>query len=187
MEFKLLHDKHFGEKKTKKAFSEITDFLLEKYAENKKPVKVLDDGAGQGRFLAELKQQLTDKKIPIKTTAVSLSDKIYEKNRKYIDHFIFKDAKDLELTQKYDLITSYFGSIHYSLPAIRDQIIKKYAFALNKNGIAILRFTEYLKEPTAKNLDWIKMLEKVGFSVTAKISQPDSSSREWLLLIERLR
>lgn len=187
LDFKVLSGIRASVKRNVKMPENMLDYLIEKYKKTKRTLHILDDGAGEGYFLKELKEELNNKKIPCTTTAVCLSDKISDWNNKHITVKIIGDAKDLELTNKYDLITSYYGSIHYSIPAIRDEIIKKYAFSLNKNGIAILRFTEVKKEPGAKSLGWLKLLEKVGFSVTTKIASSGKDWNVWLVLIERLR
>lgn len=173
-------------KKTKKPVN-ISDFLVEKYKQTKQPLQILDDGAGQGNFLAEIKKMMQEKGIPTKTTAVSLSDKIATKNKTYIDRNVVGDAINLNLNIKYDLITSYFGSISYSIPTLRNDIMKKYIFSLNKNGIALFRFSEIKNEPGAKSLKWTKLLEKVGFSVTEFVESPIDNKTNRILLIQRLK
>ena len=165
----------------------LIDALVKKYQKTKKKLQILDDGAGKGNFLGGLKIEMKSRKVPIETTAVCISNNLSEINKKLIDKVIVGDAKNLNLNKKYDLITSYFGSVHYSIPEIRDEIIKKYAFSLNKNGMALLRFGHFKKEPGARDINWIKLLEKVGFSVTIKEDLADSSQITYAVLIERLR
>jgi len=186
-EFKYMIDRRFFEDKNQKYYTGLIDMLVGKYKQTQKTIEILDDGTGQGNFLADIKQILTKKKIPVNTTAISLSDKINAKNRKYIDRFIFKDAKDIVLTKKYDLITSYYGAINYSIPAIRNELIKKYVFSLNKNGIGLFLFTEHKRDADTKNLNFLKLLEKVGFSTTIYKHEPNTSTANYILLIERLR
>lgn len=165
----------------------LLECLFKKYKENKKTLQVLDDGAGKGNFLAELKKMLINLKIPCNTTAVSFSDRISEKNKPIIDNVILGDALNLDINKKYDLITSFYGSIHYSMPELRDEIMKKYIFSLNKKGIAIFRFSEFKKEPGAKSLEWMRLLEKVGFSVTEIIENPKENITNHIMLIQRLK
>ncbi|MFA5745860.1 MAG: hypothetical protein WCX73_00810 [Candidatus Pacearchaeota archaeon] len=187
LDFRMLSAERNSATINKKIPENILDYLIEEYKKTKKTLHILDDGAGQGYFLKELKEALTKNKVPVNTTAVCLSDKIPELNNRFINEIIIRDAKDLELNQKYDLITSYYGSIHYSIPKIRDEIMKKYIFSLNKNGVAVFRFTENREEPGAKSITWIKLLEKVGFSVTTKIENSSKKWTVWLVLIQRLR
>lgn len=182
LDFKILALK----KKTGKQ-TNISDFLIEKYKQKKQPLQILDDGAGQGNFLAEIKKMLLERGIPANTTAVSLSDKISVNNKPFIDKTIVGDAINLNLNIKYDLITSYFGSINYSIPTLRNDIMKKYIFSLNKNGIALFRFTELKNEPGAKSLNWTKLLEKVGFSVTEFVESPIDNKTNRIMLIQRIK
>ncbi|MFA5745861.1 MAG: hypothetical protein WCX73_00805 [Candidatus Pacearchaeota archaeon] len=167
-------------------YTNLLDFLKDKYTQTRKPLEILDDGAGHGNFLAELKELLNNNKIPSKTAAVSLSDKLSPANSKKIDRKIIGDVTDLKLNKKYDLITSYFGSLNYLPLEIRNEIIKKYVLSLNKNGIAVFRFTEYNDGKYKQTLKFLSILKKVGFSVTIH-TEENIDSMNFILLIERLK
>lgn len=163
----------------------IESYLIKKHQKTKQKIQVLDDGAGVGNFLGELHDKMKANGVPMESTAVCLEDNLSLTNKKKINNLVVGDASRFVIDKKYDLITSYFGSIHYLVPEVRDQVMRKYIFSLNKNGIALFRFSEFKNEPGANNLNWIKLLKKVGFSVNVKLDAKDTNTKTYIMLIKR--
>jgi SAM-dependent methyltransferase len=113
----------------------------------KKEINVLDDGAGKGYFLSELKEKwnsLKEKKLvsaDLKTTAVSLTKTFDVKN---IDFKKIGDVLNFIPKRKYDLIISVYGGFHYTQAILKKEVLLKYLYSLNKGGVAIFSFNPIL-------------------------------------------
>ncbi|MDD4983341.1 MAG: class I SAM-dependent methyltransferase [Candidatus ainarchaeum sp.] len=115
--------------------------FLVRMAQGKKKLKVLDEGAGFGLFLLDLKEMLEKEGIDTDTTAVvlkkhSLLD-TYHKDGK-VDHVYVGRSEFFLPDRNYDVIFSLYGGIHYTLSEFKKQILVKYASALNRGGVALI-------------------------------------------------
>lgn len=135
----------------------------------KKEINVLDDGAGKGYFLADLKEKwnsLKERKLvsaDLKTTAVSLTRSVVAKN---IDLKKIGNVLNFIPERKYDLILSVYGGFHYTQTPLKKEVLLKYLYSLNKGGIAIFSFNTFLLKTSMgqeQRVQVINGLEKRGF------------------------
>lgn len=135
----------------------------------KKEINVLDDGAGKGFFLSELKEKwnyLKEKKLvsaELKTTAVSLTKTISKKN---IDFKHTGNVIDFIPERKYDMILSVYGGFHYTQRPLQREVLLKYLYSLNKGGLGIFSFKTHLLKTNMgqeHRRQVIEGLEKRGF------------------------
>lgn len=122
---------------------ELIDELVAKSKNKRRSLKILDDGAGLGYFLEEIKRKLREKGIACKTTAVSLSEIGGLSSRKRLGQIneVHKGFSEWFLPkEKQDVIFSVFGGFDYSLRALQRNILLKYAHSLNKGGIICIGF-----------------------------------------------
>jgi len=155
----------------------IVDYLAT--IKRNRPLRILDDGAGKGHFLDDLKHLLLNRGINCETTAISLYMsnwlKIYTEDAR-IDKTIIDPAEYYAPEKSLDAIFSFFGSIEYSHDLIRKNHLLKYLYSLDHNGILLVGFLrskilpggKQTKEQYAKNLmvvedQIIERLEKMGF------------------------
>ncbi len=129
-------------------------------------LRVLDDGAGDGRFLEELKQKMLSKNIPTNTVALSLTKNpklLEQKRQKTVDEVFVGLAEKWVPEKPFDLIVSFFGSINYAIPGLQKDHLLKFAHSLKKGGVMIARLD--LPEPIQrKAIAGIeKSFEKRGF------------------------
>ena len=115
--------------------------FLVRMGKGKKKLKVLDEGAGFGQFLLDLKEILTKEGIDTDTTAVvlkkhSLLD-TYHKDGK-VDHVHVGRSEFFLPDKGYDVIFSLYGGIHYTISEFRKQTLVKYASSLNRGGVALI-------------------------------------------------
>jgi len=142
----------------------LIDFLTKK-AGSKKQLSVLDDGAGLGVFLRDIKTKLREQKIDVKTDAVVLqrSPHLVEMDN------IYEGPSEFFLTnKKYDAIFSYYGSMHYTERwAIKNQLIK-FTNLLNRGGVALIG-VDFIGLRIPPLLDQMKrQFAKQGFELTYK-------------------
>lgn len=128
---------------------DYTNIYLTKEAESMyhrlhRPIRIMDDGAGNGFFLHGFKDILSQNKIPCTTTAISLHDEdtlhqsTFDGNT--IDHVHIGPAERYTPTESQDIIISTAGSISYTHPRLRKNQLLKYAESLSKEGILIVGF-----------------------------------------------
>ena len=141
--------------------SDLFDFLKKRYQHTKEPVSVLDLGAGEGNFLADLKKILLGNKIPNKLESLSLVDNISAKNQILIDQKHLISAVDQKLTKKYDLIIDVYSAINYELDSVKKNLILKYAYSLKKGGTLLI--AGIYKSPESKR-NILAHLRKQGFN-----------------------
>jgi len=144
-------------------------FSIIKYAKKykKRKIKILDDGAGRGYFLGDLKEMiniynnLKSKNLKLETTAITLDkSKIKEKN---IDHIYKTYSHNYTPSEKYDFIFSVFGGFTYTIDDIKKETMLKYIYSLNKGGIAVFSISHV---PQKRKLNEIlRTIEKRGFQV----------------------
>ncbi len=109
----------------------------------KKRLSIIDDGAGVGNFLAEIKSQLLNKGIISKTTALTLTPNENLEKRKIngvIDNVVVGPAEYYVPKKPVDAIFSLFGSITYTDPSVRKEHVLKFAHSLKKGGIMMVGF-----------------------------------------------
>lgn len=134
------------------------------YRHKKKKISVLDDGAGKGYFLAQLKEKWNalkkegKVKASLETTAVTLSSKTIA--LKNIDEIKKGNVANFLPTKKYDLIISVYGGFEYTIPEIQKEVLLKYCYSLNKGGVGVfgIEFTLLPKITSIQNA-----FEKRGF------------------------
>lgn len=141
--------------------TDLVDILKKRYQKTKEPVFVLDLGAGQGNFLAELKKILLTNKIPSKLESLSLIDNISPENKTLVDKKYLVSAIDQKLTKKYDLIVDVYSAINYEFNSVKKNLILKYAYSLKKGGTLLIAGV-YKSPESKKNI--LAHLKKQGFN-----------------------
>jgi len=155
-----------------------------------KPITILEDGPGKGRFLIELRKKLIGLKIPLRITAVTphhLKRLRGLKRRGVLDELVESYNEDHLPKEQADVVVSLLGSINYSVPQLRKSLLLKQATTLRKGGLMMVGFafsdssdsirhglsespSENRRMPLAKEMEGIeKALAKRGF--TAKFCQ----------------
>ena len=120
---------------------EIVDLLCDiARLRNGRQIRILDDGAGDGNFLHEIKIKLAKKGISAKTTACTLNvnEKLKSKN---VDIVYDGYSEMLVPEEKQDLIISVMGTLWYTLNEINKEIILKHTYSLAKGGYLLLMTT----------------------------------------------
>lgn len=120
-----------------------------------RPLAIVEDGAGQGYFLATLKELLAINGIPCKTTALAVKENESLKELRTvgkIDRIVTGPAELYFPKSPVDWIVSYNGSITYSMNSIQKAHLLKFASALNRGGIMAIIFDAGVK----KNLHGLK-------------------------------
>ena len=107
----------------------------------RKNIEVLEDGAGSGIFLTELKRLLSYSDIKIKSTALNLENnkniEIARKNR-LINEVEIGNATKFIPKKEIDLFVSLYGSIYYMFdPAAKDHFLK-FAHSLKPGGLMLV-------------------------------------------------
>lgn len=179
-------------------------------AKKRKPIKVLDDGAGNGRFLSELKSELKRQGIECETTAATLfanKELMKKVERKEVNRVKISSVVEHVPDRKYDLITSRYGGIFYqdfkTPNSRRNELLKalllRSAYSLEKNGVALIMFnnkpirktgsalilhlTESPRKPNVEEGHWqgiVRSMEKRGFRIK-------SDKRRSKVMITRFR
>lgn len=180
----------------KKEIISTLSYLERKY--KKSEINVLDDGAGKGYFLAELKEKwnsLKERKLvsaDLKTTAVSLTRSLVAKN---IDFKKIGNVLNFIPERKYDLILSVYGGFHYTQKALQREVLLKYLYSLNKGGLAILSFDTFLLKTSmgkAHREQVIEGLKKRGFRadisyIPLELKQINKNLPDVYLFVERVK
>lgn len=120
----------------------MLDTIVE-IAPRNRALRILDDGAGEGNFLAGIKKRLRGKGVKVETTALSLgkNKKLAEKEaRGEINHVIEKPAEFFLPEGQFDVITSVAGSIEYAGMKTQADHLLKVCHSLRKGGIALIGF-----------------------------------------------
>jgi|GEM_PF-1905167 len=142
-------------------------YILREYANknNKKIIKVLDDGAGRGVFLTSLKEMWAtfvknDPTSPkLKTTAIVLDENDLHKAK--MDNVFVGDVCDYIPKEKFDFIFSVFGGFAHSTPQLQREILLKHLYSLEKGGYGFFGFfSEHKKEYTDI---FTRKLNQMGF------------------------
>ncbi|MBS3061162.1 MAG: hypothetical protein J4215_01105 [Candidatus Diapherotrites archaeon] len=114
-----------------------------KIASLHRPFRVLEDGPGEGFALSDLKKALT--KQGIKSHVIGLAahhlDSLRElKREREIDDVISSKAEFFLPKERVDAVISVFGSTSYTLRALRKNVILKFVYSLNRNGLLLMGF-----------------------------------------------
>ncbi len=116
--------------------------LLERMAKGKKrPLRILDDGAGKGVFLVQIKQMLKRSGVSTETIAITLDaekELVRAKQRGEVDEIAEGLAHKSLPSKPVDAIFSYFGSFFYGPHSLAKENLLKYAYSLAPGGIACL-------------------------------------------------
>ena len=146
-------------------------------APKNRPLRILEDGAGEGNFSKGAKRKLEAREIKVEATALSLgkNEKLAEKEAKgEIDKVIEKPAEFFIPEGKYDAIVSVAGSIEYAGIRTSAEHLLKYCYSLEKRGIALIAFeiqqntslttTRYFPQEISAIKERVKKrLKKAGF------------------------
>ena len=145
---------------------EILQVMVEYSIKNKKKVmKVLDDGAGRGVFLSDLKEmwetfrKMDTKNPKLETTAIVLNKK--DLKRAKIDKVYVGDVSKYVPKEKFDFIFSVFGGFAHSTPHLQREILLKHLYSLEKGGYGFFGFFSEHKKEYADA--FTKKLSKMGF------------------------
>ena len=109
----------------------------------KRGITIVDDGAGRGDFLSQIKRRLEGKGLKARAIALTLHTnkelRALEKN-KVIDKVVEGKAEEYLPAKEADAIFSLYGSISYAMPAIRKDHLLKFATSLGKGGFMCVGF-----------------------------------------------
>ncbi len=134
--------------------------------QNKKVIKVLDDGAGKGNFLGALKKiwkYHTNKnhiKTKLETNAIVLNSKEVNKTNQ-IDNIYSGDISEFNPKQKFDFIFSVYGATTYTITELRTEVFLKHLYSLEKGGYGF--FSTPIEINNDKMNQIILNLKKRGF------------------------
>jgi len=123
--------------------NDIAQVLANIPRERGKPLEILEDGPGTGRFLGELKTVLTREKVNCAITAVDAhfaKELTEHKTSGVINRLVTKPAELFTPRKKYGAIFSLMGSVHYTTNALRKSQLLKLAYSLKKGGIMLVGF-----------------------------------------------
>jgi hypothetical protein len=168
---------------------------LQRIAKPRQIMRLLEDGAGEGVFLGELKQRLSAIGISTETTALSLAsnEKLSEKKKSgKIDNIRIGNAEFFIPAKPFDAIFSLYGSINYADPGIQKEHLLKFAHSLKRNGLMLVGLDIELPGFRVSFLDEItRAFEKQGFFARFyKYSEDRSEKRtlpHWILIVKRLK
>lgn len=107
------------------------------------PMRILDEGAGRGYFLAELKEILKKRGIKTITTALTLHNNPELENSRragMINEVVVGNAEFFVPKKPFDAIFSMYGSLGYTLPQLRKEHLLKFAYSLRRGGIMMVGF-----------------------------------------------
>ena len=165
----------------------IVEVLRSLHKNKKRPVRILDDGAGwDGAFVAGLKQKLKEAGLKSHTIALNLnnSDELrsHVANGR-INEVHIGDAGRYVPDKPVDAIFSTVGSLNYFTSKASKNHLLKFAHCLRKGGILVaMVFGEKLKSITPGYLHGIEIaFGKQGFR--AKIYRPNKESEPILILM----
>lgn len=176
----------------------LETFLSNMAKRKKRPLRVTDDGAGYGYFLSSIKQKLSRAGVQTVTTAIvrrADSKEIVFRNEgldenEKIDEIYRGNAETYLPKEKQDAVFSLFGSPEYSMKEFKKQILLKYAYSLNRGGVAAIGIGSPRTDVTPSIQDVQRAasyLTKIGFE--AKWHRvPDFQERklpEFVLIIRR--
>lgn len=151
----------------------LLEFLKNKSTTQKRPVRILDDGAGEGNALRDLKHAANSINIPTHTTALSFKTKTdLETAKRYgwLDEIVEGHSEFFIPKKGYDLIFSIKGSTTYTLPQLRKEHWLKLAHCLNKGGLMLAKFEISLGD-THPTLISLSKRTRPEYSTTALIAK----------------
>ncbi|MCX6772261.1 MAG: hypothetical protein NTV88_00625 [Candidatus Micrarchaeota archaeon] len=140
---------------------ELIDILVQiSKSRTGRPLRIMDDGAGSGIFLKEIKRMLADRGIESETTATSLTwfPELRDSN---IDSIFIGNSETYAPPKTQDVIVSVLGAAYYQGPQLLKERLLKYAYCLEKGGI--LAADVPLAGFNIKNVK--KTLTKRGFTI----------------------
>ncbi len=113
------------------------------YQKKRAPLKIVDDGAGNGFLLSTLKEILLKYGIPCITVAMTLKSNYFldfYKKHGFIDRIETGAAEFKKPEIGADVIFSITGSVNYTLPEIRKNHVLKLAHSLGEHGFLFITF-----------------------------------------------
>jgi hypothetical protein len=116
---------------------------------NRTPLRVLDDGAGQGVFLEELSRKMKRFGIEVHSTAVSMhnTEELNERVQRGVLREVVRQRGEFYIpTKKYHAIFSHIGTLNYTINALKKDTLLKYANSLQKGGLLFVGFV-YRRKP----------------------------------------
>ena len=172
-----------------------------------RPLVVVEDGAGEGVFLEQLKKELASKNVPSKTTALVLSEPDgfpLSKRHKagLVDSVVAGQAEFFVPEGKVDAVVSFYGSLHYTMFDAKKDHLLKFAHSLRKGGIMMIGFEQSSLFKLSDNLDQaraqmqkhsgalVRAFEKRGFRARVYKSHVREQEREpkipaYMLIVQR--
>lgn len=113
-------------------------------------LEIMDDGAGTGKAMEELRKKLSEKGIPARITALSLEPNEWLAKRHdkgIIDELVIGPAERFTPRRKFDAIFSVFGSMEYVADALKREHVLKLAHSLRKGGLMMAVFDLSVSNP----------------------------------------
>ena len=109
----------------------------------RRPLRILEDGAGKGIAAAELKSELAKKGIKSEVIGLSLTKEaelLERESRGEIDRVVVGKAELFVPKKPFDLILSVTGSTTHTLPSARKDHLLKFAHSLSRGGVMLVCF-----------------------------------------------
>lgn len=110
---------------------------------SREQLRILEDGAGKGVALSQIKQELEKKGVQTHTTALTLVADWQLKKRYQtlaVDELVEGMAEDYSPKHSLSAIVSVFGSATYTLPEARRDHILKFVHSLSPRGLFLMCF-----------------------------------------------
>lgn len=139
------------------------------------PLRILEDGAGQGVAISELETELTRLGLKTKNSTLTLKSnpKLEALKKSGVISEINLGRAEFYVPQKpVDVIISVAGSISHLLPRLQKEHLLKFAYSLRRGGILLASFSpqilsskrDYSKRENEKFMQGIvKSFQKRGF------------------------
>ncbi len=170
---------------------DLVDLAKKIPREKNQSLEILDEGAGEGNFLSEIKFKLAEEGIKSNTTAISLrpnKDLTQKRIIESVNSVYLGQAENYFPKKKYDLIFSLYGSIHYTPNFLKKDHLLKYAHSLKKSGAMLIGFDFYDQLGSRFQLKEIeKGFAKRGFQAKLVNANPPSGLMlpKYILFVRR--
>lgn len=151
-----------------------------------KPLRILDDGAGNGDLLAGLKKKLNARRIKTETIGISLIRNARLLSRfenQEIDHVHWGIAERYVPRKPVDIIFSIFGSLYHTYKEVGKDHLLKFAYSLRPGGMMIMAGIFSKQGRFRQNLQ--RAFEKRGFKAQFVHIGPTYRNGNEALVIQR--
>lgn len=159
--------------------NDILDSLLLIRRGKKTPLRIFEEGPGEGVAVSKLKQMLSSRRIRARTTVVDMNYKDVLGERKLIggiDDVVRKKAEFFYPKEKQHAIISLFGPTHYTISDLRKDHVLKLAHSLKPGGVMMVGFS--VETPlNKKDIEWREGTYNPGVEQKAISNARERASR----------